>query len=41
MLKQADLKPFLQKALDLGAEHAKVIDPATIVTAAWVRLVGA
>ena len=38
LLKQADLKPFLQQALDLGAAHAKVIDPATIVTAAWVRL---
>jgi predicted metal-binding protein len=38
MLKQVDLKPFVQRALDLGAEHAKVIDPATILTAAWVRM---
>jgi predicted metal-binding protein len=38
MLKQADLKPFLRRALDLGAEAARVIDPATIITAAWVRM---
>jgi predicted metal-binding protein len=38
MLKTKDLKSFLARALELGAEDAKVIDPATVVTAPWVRI---
>ncbi|MCE5238777.1 DUF2284 domain-containing protein [bacterium] len=32
-----DLKQFVNRAVALGAVEAKVIDPASIVTAAWVR----
>jgi predicted metal-binding protein len=38
MRKTADLKPFLRRAVELGAVEAKVVDPASVVTAAWVRL---
>jgi len=37
MLRKQDLQPFVDRAVELGAVEAKVIDPATIVTAAWVR----
>ena len=33
-----DLKDFITRACELGAAEAKVIDPASIATAAWVRL---
>ncbi len=33
-----DLKHFSTRACELGAAEAKVIDPASIATAAWVRL---
>ncbi len=33
-----DLKDFISRACELGATEAKVIDPASIATAAWVRL---
>jgi predicted metal-binding protein len=33
-----DLDTFLTRAIALGADEAKVIDAATIVTAPWVRL---
>jgi predicted metal-binding protein len=33
-----DLKPFLKRACELGATDAKLIDPASVVTAPWVRL---
>lgn len=32
------LKAYCEKAIRLGMDGAKVIDPATIVTAAWVRM---
>ena len=37
MGKDKDLQAFVQRAVELGATEAKVIDPATVVTAAWVR----
>ncbi len=33
-----DLKDFISRACELGATEAKVIVPASIATAAWVRL---
>jgi len=33
-----DLKHFSTRACELGAAEARVIDPASIATAAWVRL---
>ncbi|NMA52155.1 MAG: DUF2284 domain-containing protein [Peptococcaceae bacterium] len=33
-----DLTRFLELAKNLGADEAKIIDPVTIKTAAWVRL---
>lgn len=38
MKEDASLDSFLGRAKELGAVDAKVIDPASIVTAAWVRL---
>ena len=38
MNEDADLQGFVRRARELGAADAKVIDPASIVTAAWVRL---
>jgi len=38
MKETADLDGFLQRACALGAADAKVISPASIVTAPWVRL---
>ncbi len=38
MKENSDLSDFLQRARDMGAVDAKVIDPVSIVTAAWVRL---
>ena len=37
MTESVDLSGFLQRARELGADDAKVIDPTSIVTAAWVR----
>ena len=37
MKENADLDGFLQRACELGAVDAKIIDPASVVTAAWVR----
>ena len=37
MTKKKDLLPFVERARELGALEAKVIDPATVITAAWVR----
>ncbi len=34
----ADFEIFCQMAKDMGATHAKVILPQSVVTAAWVRL---
>lgn len=33
-----DLKKYCDQAVGFGFTHAKVIDPASVVTAAWVRL---
>ena len=38
MKENADLNGFLQRARELGAADAKVIDAASIATAAWVKL---
>lgn len=38
MKENTDLNGFLQRACELGAVDAKVIGPASIVTAPWVRL---
>jgi len=38
MVEDTSLEPFIKRACALGALEAKVIDPASIVTAAWVRL---
>lgn len=38
MKENADLSGFLERARELGAADARVINPASIVTAAWVRL---
>ena len=38
MTQSQDLDRFVQRACELGALEAKVIDPRTVVTAAWVRL---
>jgi len=38
MKENTDLNGFLGRAGELGAVDAKVIDPASIITAAWVRL---
>ncbi len=38
MKEDTDLGGFLERARELGAVDAKVIDPASIVTAAWVKL---
>ena len=32
-----DLGRYLQKGIEYGATHAKLIHPGTVVTAAWVR----
>ena len=37
-MSDTDLHNFVERARELGAEDAKLIDPASIVTAAWVRL---
>lgn len=37
-MSDTDLQSFVTRACELGAEEAKVIDPASIITAAWVRL---
>ena len=38
MNEEADLQHFTARACELRAAQAKVIDPASIATAAWVRL---
>lgn len=35
--KNNDLKKYCDRALEVGYTHAVVIDPASVVTAAWVR----
>ena len=35
--KNTNLKKYCDKALEFGLTHAVVIDPASVVTAAWVR----
>lgn len=35
---EADLQRFVERACELGALEAKIIAPASIVTAPWVRL---
>lgn len=35
--KNADLKTYCTEALEIGLKHAVVIDPASVVTAPWVR----
>ena len=37
-MNDTEMDLFLARALELGAADAKLIDPASIVTAAWVRL---
>jgi predicted metal-binding protein len=37
MRENTDLNTFLHRACEMGAVEAKAIDPASIVTAAWVR----
>jgi len=37
-VKNIDLKPYCESAVERGATHAKPINPASIVTAPWVRL---
>lgn len=32
------LKPYLTMALERGADHARIIEPSSIITAPWVRL---
>jgi len=36
--KDTNLKKYCDRALAFGLTHAVVIDPASVVTAAWVRL---
>jgi predicted metal-binding protein len=38
MMNIVDIKTFIQQACQLGAVEAKIIEAASIVTAAWVRL---
>ncbi len=38
MSRISDYKKFVKRAVELGATDAKIIEAATIVTAAWVRL---
>jgi len=35
---EPSLERYLIQAVDRGATHARLIDPASVVTAAWVRL---
>jgi predicted metal-binding protein len=37
-MNDTDLQTFIARACELGADEAKTIAPASIVTAAWVRL---
>lgn len=37
-MNEQSLERYLIQAVDRGATHACLIDPATVVTAAWVRL---
>lgn len=37
-MKKTDLKKYCNIALEAGATHVKVIDPAGVATAPWVRL---
>jgi len=37
-MRKVDLQRFIVHARELGAADAKVIDPASVVTAGWVRL---
>ena len=37
-LRRVDLKPYIQRALDMGASAAKVIRASTVRCEAWVRI---
>lgn len=37
-MKRADIGWLVKRAVDCGAEEAKIIDPRSVVTAPWVRL---
>jgi predicted metal-binding protein len=37
-MQTADLEKYCAKAIAEGVTHAKVIDPGSVVTAAWVRM---
>lgn len=37
-MNESSLARFVDRALELGAAGAKLVDPASVVTAAWVRL---
>ena len=37
-MQTADLEKYCEKAIAAGVTHAKVIDPGSVVTAAWVRM---
>ena len=34
------LQNYVEKALEMGVDGAKVIDPGSVVTAEWVRMMG-
>lgn len=36
-MQPSDLEKYCEKAIAVGATHAKIIDPKTVVTAPWVR----
>ena len=38
MKDNTDLEGFMERARKLGAVDTKVIDPASVITAAWVKL---
>ena len=37
-MSETNFEPFCQMAKEMGATHARVISPQSVVTAAWVRL---
>ncbi len=37
-MQTADLEKYCSRAIEAGFNHAKVIHPSTVVTAAWVRM---
>ncbi len=38
MIEITHLEKYIKRAIELGAQECKVIDPASVVTAPWVRL---